>query len=94
MTAHPTWCDPNDCTALEPNDLGVRRGGVHRSTVIDLGKLASISGTTGSLTAQLQQASRPWPTPVTLHLSTGGDPIQLTLDPHEGLGLLLAQALQ
>jgi hypothetical protein len=94
MTAHPTWCDPNECTALDTSDLGVQRGGVHRSTVVDLQKIAEISSHWGPLTAQLQQASRPWPTPVTLHLATGGDPIQLTLDPHEGLGLLLAQALQ
>lgn len=94
MTApHPAWCDPRQCTALPASDLGVQRGGAHRSTAVEVGKDADIGGHHGPLTAQLQQASRPLPTPVTLLLSTGGDPLSLTLDPEQGLGALVLAAL-
>jgi hypothetical protein len=93
MTTHPAWCDPAECTALPPTGLGIHRGGAHRSTVMDLGKQADIGGTWGQLTAQLQQVAVNWPTPVTLLLATGGDPISLTLDPEHGIGQLILEAL-
>lgn len=93
MTTHPAWCDPQQCTALPTSDLRVQRGGAHRSALVDLDKDTSINGVRGPLTAQLQQASTSRPTPITLHLATGGDPIQLTLDPGSGLGALVLAAL-
>ena len=93
MNDHPTWCHPQHCTVLGPNQFGIQRGGAHRSAPVDLGKDAEINGRRGPLTAQLQQASRTASAPVTLLLTTGGQPISLVLDPADRLGRLLHLAL-
>ena len=94
---HPSWCDPEACTAVEfvPTNeeyrqLGTDRSGEHRSKVL----VARGYGPQGDLSVQLLQAVAPWACWKYLSMITaGGEQSWTTEAGQAGLGFALYELL-
>lgn len=94
---HPSWCDPEACTAVEfiPTNeeyrqLGTERSGEHRSKVL----VARGYGPQGDLSVQLLQLVAPWPCGTYLRMMTAdGEQAWTTEAGQAGLGFALYELL-